>query len=126
MKIILFWLTVILTTIVKTNNCFAQCDSSLTAKKEIVIPNIFTPDVDGFNDGFNAAGDCITSIDKQIYNRWGELIFESKQIGELWDGSTNSGIKVPEGTYYYIFIVETTENNQKTTNTYKGSLALLR
>ena len=59
-------------------NATAQCDSSLIVKKEVVIPNVFTPDNDGFNDGFNGAGDCITSIDKQIYNRWGELIFETK------------------------------------------------
>lgn len=110
------------------NNLYSQniqCDSLLVLN-EPIMPNIFTPNVDGYNDGFNIKADCIKSIDKKIYNRWGELIFYSTQINELWDGRTNTGTEAPSGTYYYIFIVNYSSNLNTETKTYKGSLTLVR
>ena len=95
-------------------------------ESELIIPNVFTPNYDGINDEFNIVGGCLFSVDKKIFNRWGELLFQSYQLEEAWDGKTSAGENVPEGTYFYVFIVSMMENYQETTKTFKGFLSLLR
>jgi gliding motility-associated-like protein len=51
------------------------------------IPNAFTPNGDGVNDGFYGAGYGITKYEIWIFDRWGNLIFNTKDINEAWDGS---------------------------------------
>lgn len=68
----------------------------------IYIPNAFTPNADGRNETFRAEYDCeIENFNFSIFNRWGEMVFESKVISGGWSGSYN-GQKVPEGTYVYV------------------------
>ena len=107
----------------------AQCGidaSSTIAISEVIMPSVFTPNSDRLNDGFNVSGDCITAIDKKIYNRWGALLFDSQQLEEVWNGRTTSGDKVPEGTYFYVFNVEMLVDGVFTSKIFKGSLSLLR
>src|SRR5690606_27474392 len=52
-------------------------------------PNAFTPNGDGNNDFFKPVVSGIKQYDFQIYNRWGELIFTSKQAEIGWDGKRN-------------------------------------
>jgi len=93
---------------------------------ELIIPNVFTPNRDGVNDGFNITGGCLFSVDKKIYNRWGELIFQSSLINEAWDGRTTSGKEVPEGTYFYIFDLEILSDGVAKQETVKGTVSLFR
>ncbi len=51
------------------------------------IPNAFTPNNDGVNDGFYGTGIGITSYEIWIFDRWGNLIFNSKDMNQPWDGS---------------------------------------
>jgi len=69
---------------------------------EISIPNIFTPNGDGINDLLNISIIGLTDIQFIIYNRWGNIIFETNKEKESWDGHTTSGEKCIEGTYYYV------------------------
>ncbi len=68
----------------------------------ILAPSIFSPNSDGKNDFFN-----IISINLQelsylkVYNRWGNLIFETNDLNLGWDGKYN-GLKQPIGAYVYI------------------------
>lgn len=55
----------------------------------IYVPNAFTPDGDGINQDFGAEGDLIDAYHLQVFNRWGELVFESFSINERWDGSVD-------------------------------------
>ncbi len=69
----------------------------------IFAPNTFTPDGDGLNDSWfptisNGIDEDFFGV--QIYNRWGEMIFEAKDFYSAWDG-TYQGNKVPIGTYTY-------------------------
>jgi gliding motility-associated-like protein len=70
--------------------------------KGITIPNVFTPNGDGINDTWE-----ITYLESyrdaviQLYNRYGQLIFQSKGYNKPWDGTVN-GKPVPFGTYYYV------------------------
>lgn len=66
----------------------------------IFIPNAFTPDGDGINDSFGAIGYGITEYNMYIFDRWGELIFESHKYGENWNGTT-SGKESQIGVYPY-------------------------
>jgi gliding motility-associated-like protein len=71
--------------------------------EDIKVPNIFTPNNDGVNELFTVSGlniHCDT-YKLWIYNRWGELIFESFPNHIEWDGKTDSKIVSP-GTYYFI------------------------
>lgn len=50
------------------------------------LPDAFSPNGDGYNDVFYAYGIEITEFEMKIYDRWGELIFETKDIRQGWDG----------------------------------------
>jgi len=64
------------------------------------IPNTFTPNGDGMNDTFGIAGEGVQEFKMQIFNRWGQMIYESANANDRWDG-TFQGVKVPMGTYIY-------------------------
>ena len=66
----------------------------------IYLPTAFTPNGDGLNDDFGAVGEGIEAYQLIIYNRWGQIIFESKNINEKWDGNYN-GKQAPPGVYSY-------------------------
>jgi len=75
---------------------------------DIEYPNIFTPNYDGINDCFKPEFDGRFSdcYELKVFNRWGELLFESVAgQNHCWDGRTKGGLLVPEGTYYYISVV---------------------
>ncbi len=67
----------------------------------VYFPNAFTPNGDRKNNVFKAQGTDITYFHLQIYNRWGELCFESQDINEGWDG-TYRGNKVAENSFVWI------------------------
>ncbi len=83
----------------------------------IRVPNIFTPSFDGPSGGFvgNGAGsgpgsnnnvfipdlEGVEEFNMLIYNRWGELIFESNSIDQGWDGYDKNGRLSPQGVYVY-------------------------
>lgn len=51
------------------------------------IPTAFTPNDDGKNDGFFGSGYGITEFQIWIFDRWGNLIFTTKDISQAWDGT---------------------------------------
>lgn len=56
----------------------------------IYIPNTFTPNGDGLNDGFFAKGVGISEFTIRVFDRWGHLVFETNNMDNAWDGHTNS------------------------------------
>ncbi|CAG0974482.1 Collagenase ColH [Flavobacteriales bacterium] len=70
------------------------------------IPNSFTPNGDGINDVFNIKGrlELIQpeTFKMKIYDRWGELIFETNDIAAGWNGTVNNK-KVETEVYVYVF-----------------------
>lgn len=84
------------------------CKDTTSEKIEIepeyhfYIPNAFTPDNDGNNDIFTAVGEEIEEFNMQIFNRWGELIYETQDLNSGWDGTTkNKTSQALEGVYVY-------------------------
>jgi gliding motility-associated-like protein len=87
------------------------------------VPNTFTPDGNEYNNVFKPIlTSIVDSYLLQIYNRWGELIFESndKEVG--WDGSYNGSI-VQNGAYNWVIKIKT-DGTQ--THTKRGNVLLLR
>lgn len=65
------------------------------------IPNSFTPNDDGINDFFYGTGKGISHFKMTIYNRWGDVIFETADFLQPWNGKNNEGKESPQGTYIY-------------------------
>jgi gliding motility-associated-like protein len=69
----------------------------------VYIPNVFSPNGDGKNDLFRPAMRGFAESELNIYNRWGERLFQSRDNAG-WDG-TYRGQPVPEGVYMYTLSV---------------------
>lgn len=96
-----------------TNACGNDFDTILVGVKDCYcsyyLPNTITPDNDEFNQDLEFYYDCdIYRFIFRIYNRWGELIYETYDPNDFWDG-TYKGRLVPVGTYIYDLVIETTE-----------------
>lgn len=73
-----------------------QCDPST-----IFIPNTFTPNGDGTNDILYARSRTLAQVSSfRIFDRWGGMIFEGKDLEHGWDGTAN-GTPVEQGVYIY-------------------------
>ena len=67
----------------------------------LIIPNVFTPNGDGTNDFFTIRSAGVKEISLQIFNRWGEKMYELTGPKASWDGVGSNGTKVADGTYFY-------------------------
>jgi gliding motility-associated-like protein len=79
------------------------CDSIVTTHLKVKdcplliwFPNAFTPNGDGLNDFFRPVGANITRYKLQIFNRWGIMIFESKDISSGWNGYFKGSMAAPD------------------------------
>ena len=86
------------------------------------LPTAFSPNGDGVNDVLYVRGAAIKTLDLKIFNRWGQLIFEtnSKEIG--WDGTFN-GKPQPIEAYAFVLNAGFIDGTAKTM---KGNITLLR
>ena len=95
----------------------------------LYIPTSFTPNNDGNNDAFYAVG---TDIDPnrflmQVINRWGNLVFETVDMNEVWYGKANDASEhyAPDGVYFYRVVVYSVSNPAERKEI-KGSVTLMR
>jgi len=66
------------------------------------LPNVFTPNGDGANELFIPFPYCfIESVEFQVFNQWGQKVFETTDPDLNWDGTNLNGDALNEGTYYY-------------------------
>lgn len=61
--------------------------SNKCADEDIFVPNTFTPNGDGENDILYARSNIVSTIYFAVYNRWGELMFETTDLKKGWDGN---------------------------------------
>lgn len=68
-----------------------------------VLPNAFTPNGDGQNDRFRPYPFCfIERVEFKVFNRWGQVVFQTEDPNLNWDGTGDNGSELAEGTYYYV------------------------
>jgi gliding motility-associated-like protein len=75
---------------------------TITSNINVIIPNVFSPNKDNNNDMLTAITKGLDSCDFNIYNRYGERIFQTKDPKLGWDGYFK-GQPCDIGTYYYQF-----------------------
>lgn len=89
---------------------------------EVFVPNVFSPNGDKMNDILHVKSNCIKQLDFKIFNRWGEIVFETTDENYGWDG-TYKGKPMDAGVFVYQcngWLTDGTEIKQK------GSITLLR
>ena len=108
------------------NNKGCTAEGSLKAEEiicpDIYIPTAFTPNGDGKNDVLRPIAAGVELLYFRIYNRYGQLVFETQESGKGWDGKL-AGIQQPIGTY--VFTAEAKDNNGKSYFK-KGAFVLIR
>ena len=111
---------------VNMNNCYASDTIWVQNNCYMDIPNAFTPNSDGINDYFfprQLLTRGLATFSMNIYDRWGELIFQTTSIdGRGWDGKFNN-VDQPDGVYVYV-IDATFIDGQK--EHHQGNITLLR
>lgn len=109
-----------------TSHCFsAERQVTIKVKKEysLDVPEAFTPNGDGHNDVISIKGWGIKRVvEFKIYNRWGELMFQTDDINQGWDGYYKGKLQNVE-TYAYSVIIETYDGKNLTK---KGMINLLK
>ncbi|MEQ1553730.1 MAG: gliding motility-associated C-terminal domain-containing protein [Ferruginibacter sp.] len=106
-------------------NCIGLDTIKITTKEciDFAIPNAFTPNNDGLNDNFKPIiNETVTQYHFVVYNRWGQIVFESNIQNKGWDGKKD-GVLQPNGTYVYFLQYSDYYNIQKVA---KGTVNLLQ
>jgi len=75
------------------------------------VPNVFTPNNDSHNDLFFPICTDVDSYRLQIFNRWGEQIYDQNGQQPKWDGHDQSGIKCSTNSYVYLIDYKTLDNS---------------
>lgn len=78
-------------------NCVDNCPN-------YELPNAFSPNGDGANDLYTPfpGWRFIQKIDLQVFNRWGNLVFQTENPAINWNGTTGNGKELSSGTYFYV------------------------
>ena len=95
-----------------------------------VLPNVFTPNGDSFNDVFEpkvTGADLIIGAKTVIFNRWGNILFDTDDPRIQWDGkSKQTKLDCPQGTYFYVteidYLGETGEEHLRL----QGSITIIK
>lgn len=114
--------------------CYDTATYEVTVKEtgRVRIPNAFTPDPTGPNGGYgdglhnDVFRPVMTGVDEfqmQIFDRWGNLVFESNDTNQGWDGYDRDGRLMPSGVYVYKLTIRLS-NNSRTTQV--GDVTLIR
>jgi gliding motility-associated-like protein len=59
----------------------------INPESALYVPNSFTPNGNKINEGFRAKGVLVFDYKLEIFTRWGQLVFESNDLNEEWNGS---------------------------------------
>lgn len=81
--------------------CRDTVDTVVHVKEWIFIPNVFTPNGDGINDVFHVTAASMKTYHIEIFNRWGERLFQADNPNIDWNGRSSSGVMESDGIYYY-------------------------
>jgi gliding motility-associated-like protein len=113
---------------ISMENGSATCYGSATLHADVseplpvYIPNSFTPNGDGNNDLFQLYGQSIKTVDLKIFNRWGELVYQTNSQFSGWDGTYKGQLQLPQ---VFTYAVNVTFLNDKKFDA-RGTITLVR
>ena len=115
-------------TVANSNGCLDSISQTILVDNQVIyyVPNTFTPDGDLFNETFKPVfteGFDVYNYNLLIFNRWGEIIFESNNAKHGWDG-TYGGQLCPSGTY--VWQIRYKENGKDRHQEIRGHFNLMR
>jgi len=120
----------LVTLIVLTTHGCSDTISKIVNIKEnyyLWVPNSFTPNNDGLNDTFQPKGQGIAKYELMVFDRWGEMIFKTKEFNQGWDGKHHRGIDY--GIYckddVYTWLIKVTDVFGKS-HELKGHVTLIK
>ncbi|MDQ3109322.1 MAG: choice-of-anchor L domain-containing protein [Bacteroidota bacterium] len=92
--------------VIDSAGCSAEVFITLTEPIDLLMPTGFSPNGDGSNDYFVVQGlDNFATNHIEIYNRWGNVVYETDNYNNKWQGVSNRGDALPDGTYFVILEV---------------------
>jgi gliding motility-associated-like protein len=94
---------------------------------QVFVPNTFTPDGDGLNDVFLPVinGEVEGSYRFWVFNRWGDVVFYTEEVGKAWTGGYDGGnYYIQDG--YYLWKIEVDDLETSKTKTFEGNVFILR
>jgi gliding motility-associated-like protein len=112
-------------TITDSNGCIKKDTVTITVNEDcgtVFVPNAFSPNGDMENDILYVYGPCIKTLEFSIYDRWGNEVFETKDVKGGWDGKYN-GVLMNTGVFVYTLKAVLLDNS---TVSKKGNVTLLR
>ncbi len=114
-------------TVTNQFGCVDSITRNVTIVNDVVLyaPNTFTPDDDEFNQAweFYITGIDIYDFNLKIFNRWGELIWESNDPSVSWDGTYNGKI-VQDGVYNWVMECADSQNDKR--YTFNGHINVIK
>lgn len=110
------------------NGCLDSIPGVVSIVNEVVIfaPNVFTPDGDEFNETWRVyiSGIDIYDFHLTMYNRWGEIVWESYNPDGSWNGKYGNQGLVQDGTYVWVIEAKDTYNDKK--YEFRGHVTVLK
>lgn len=106
----------------KTDSVTINCTELFCGTENIFIPNAFSPNADGINDYLEFKGNYIIEFHFALFTRWGEMVWETRDINDSWDGQYRNNWCMP-GVYMYTCKI-TCETGEETL--LKGDITIIR
>ena len=95
----------------------------LKQKPYLFVPNAFSPNLDAINDTWEIVDVFVKDYTLRVYNRWGGLVFETKDKNQKWTGKDLNNNDAPTEVYVYVITYTGWQNE---VGTEKGNVTLLR
>jgi gliding motility-associated-like protein len=103
---------------------------SVTMKVDCIYvyaPTAITPDGDGVNDVFRVYANGLTNYVLRIFNRYGQLVWESQDPDDVWTGGISEAYYVPNGVYtWQIEALDINQQEALSKSNNKGSILVIR
>jgi gliding motility-associated-like protein len=109
-----------------TNNitgCYDSVEFNIEVQGLPETANVFSPNSDNVNDEFTFNEYAMESVDVQIFNRWGQMVYTWVGENKSWNGKGIDGSNLPEGVYFFVFKGDGVDGHYYEE---KGSITLLR
>ena len=109
------------------NDCTQTLSAQVTDNDCIInVHEAITPNGDGINDTWIIEGiDNYSSNTVQVFDKWGDIVFQTENYNNDWSGKGKGGNLVPDGTYYYVVKLNSI-NLLGGHNTFTGTILIKR